>query len=234
MIAVMPACGPTGSETDTDAILDSDSDTDTDSDSDSDTDTDTDTDTDSDTDTAPPGDPPDNCGFPGDDGVWIEIDYSSASSVRSPGRAYSTTPGFGEPEWAFRGSHGWPELWDLRDNSSVVDDRIGRVASVSTGQLQLMFGIASITGYTSATVCVEGRSIATSSSVTVSLTNPGNGDCGGDVSLSNSWSVHAAGLTLPAGCIDPGNDFQALRIDPSGGSSHLGLTRLRLTLHGAP
>jgi hypothetical protein len=33
--------------------------------------------------------------------------------------------------------------------------------------------------------------------------------------------------------LTPGEDFHALRVEPTGGSSTLGLVRMRLTLHGA-
>jgi len=94
-----------------------------------------------------------------------------------------------------------------------------------------MFGLASLTSYESATVCIEGRSISVSSSVLVDLVNPDGGYCGAQVQLSNSWWADPVGAELPPNCIKPGDPFQALQIDPSGGSNHLGLQSARITLH---
>ena len=75
-------------------------------------------------------------------------------------------------------------------------------------------------------------SVSTSSSVTVSLTNPAAGTCGGTLTMAHDWTVHAEGLDMGT-CYSAGSDLQALRIDPSGGSGTIGLTGLRFTLHGA-
>ena len=60
--------------------------------------------------TAPPP-PGDACGYPLD-GVWFEIDYSSASTATSPAWTFSNTPGWTGADWAPNG-YSWPEVWDL-------------------------------------------------------------------------------------------------------------------------
>jgi hypothetical protein len=94
-----------------------------------------------------------------------------------------------------------------------------------------MLGLATLTSYEYATVCVEGRSVSTSSSVIFDVYNPLNG-CGTSAAMSHDWTVHAVGVELGS-CMLAAEGFQALRIEPTGGSGTLGLVRLRLTLHGA-
>ncbi|MBI4954360.1 MAG: hypothetical protein HY908_20215, partial [Myxococcales bacterium] len=88
-----------------------------------------------------------------------------------------------------------------------------------------------LVAYDSVTVRLEGRSRATSSPVWFDVYNPLNG-CGASASMSHDWTVHAVGVDI-GNCMLEGVDFQALRIEPSGGSSALGIVRLRLTLHDA-
>ena len=173
----------------------------------------------------------DACGFPADDGVWFEIDYSNAFTVTNPTWTYSATPGWGEAQWAAQGKS-WPEVWDVFNNAKVITDQIGKVALLDGGNkaVQVMFGIGGLT-YTSATVCVQGRSYSVGSSVTFTAQNQLN-QCGGTGMLSNSWQVHTAGVNIGT-CIVQNNEFQGLRVFPSGGSSALSLKKLRLTLHGA-
>lgn len=111
------------------------------------------------------------------------------------------------------------------------NDPIGPVADISSGKwIRIMLGLGDLISYEYATVCITGRSISVGSSVTVTLSNPAVG-CGGTTMLSNSWQVHAGGIMLPNTCFIAGNDFQALQIEPSGGSGELGLRSARLTLH---
>lgn len=175
---------------------------------------------------APATDP---CGFAGDDGVWLEIDYSSAFTPTNPAWKYSPTPGWGEPEWAPQGES-WPEVWAL-GSVEIEDDNIGTVALLNGGDsLQIMFGIAGLS-YDWASVCVQGRSYSVGSSVTFTVQNQLN-QCGDVGSMANDWSIHSTGVDLGT-CIIDNNEFQGLRIFPSGGSGALSLTRLRFTLHGA-
>lgn len=173
----------------------------------------------------------DACGFPLD-GPWIEIEYNQAGgTATSPSWSYSDTPGWGEPEWAASNAS-WPEVWDIFQNINVSNDPIGVVAVVgSSGRLQLMLGFEELVVYDYATVCVEGRSVSTSSSVQFDAYNPLTG-IGNSATMAHDWSVHATGLDLGA-AFEPGGGVQAVRIDTTGGSSSLGVKRMRLILHGA-
>ncbi|MCA9686295.1 MAG: DUF4215 domain-containing protein [Myxococcales bacterium] len=172
----------------------------------------------------------DPCGF-AEDGIWLDIEYKNAGSPYSPKWTYSATPGFGEAQWAPKGSD-WPEI-NLKGAVKMnYNDPFGTVCDIGSGQwLRIMMGLPTLQSYEKATVCLVGRSISVGSSVTVLLENPANGYCGAQVSLSNSWWADPMGAELPKNCLTPGNDFQALQITPMGGSSHLGLQRARLTFH---
>ncbi len=175
---------------------------------------------------------PDACGNSGD-GVWIEVDFSDAYSETSPDWAFSATPGFGAADWAY-GGESYPEVWDPYNGINMNDDPIGTLAEVPEGApIQLMIGLSGISSYSSATVCVEGRSVSTNAGVTFAAYNPGNGDCGVETSMSHDWTVHAVSLDLGNSCFVPGSAYQALRIEPTGGSGLIGITRFRLTLHDA-
>jgi hypothetical protein len=50
--------------------------------------------------------------------------------------------------------------------------------------------------------------------------------------MAHDWSVHAVAVDIGT-CLLPNNNFQAIRVDPSGGSSTIGVKRLRLTLQNA-
>jgi hypothetical protein len=173
----------------------------------------------------------DACGFPLD-GPWVEIEYSQAGvSPQSPGWTFSDTPGWGGAQWATEGES-WPELWDLFQNINVSSDPIGVVAVVGpSAELQLMIGLQDLVSYDSATVCVEGRSVSTSASVIFDAYNPLTG-CGESATMAHDWSMHAVGLDL-TGCFVEGGGVQAVRIEPTGGSSAIGIKRMRLILHGA-
>jgi hypothetical protein len=163
--------------------------------------------------------------------VWFEIDYTNAFTSTNPAWSYSPTPAWGEPEWAANGSS-WPEVWDLYNNISISNDPIGKLAVVgSSGVLQIMIGLQGLTSYTKAVVCVEGRSVSTSSSVIFDVYNPLN-NCGTSATMAHDWSVHAVAVDIGT-CLLPNNNFQAIRVDPSGGSSTIGVKRLRLTLQNA-
>lgn len=165
------------------------------------------------------------------DGPWFEIDYSSAFTATNPAWTYSMTPGWGEPEWAPAGSS-WPEVWDLYQNINISNDPIGKVAVIGpSGVLQIMLGLGGMNSYVSADVCVEGRSVATSSQVIFDVYNPLN-NCGYSATMAHDWTVHATSVNLGQ-CLIPNEDFQAIRIDPSGGSSTLGVMRVTVVLHGA-
>lgn len=173
----------------------------------------------------------DACGFPLD-GPWIQIEYNNAGgSPSSPSWSYSNTPGWGEAEWAASNAN-WPEVWDLYQNINVSNDPIGVVAIVgSSSQLQLMLGFEELIGYDYATVCVEGRSVSTSASVTFDAYNPLTG-IGNTGSMAHDWSMHATGLDLGQ-AFEPGGGVQAVRLDATGGSASLGVKRMRLIVHGA-
>jgi hypothetical protein len=163
--------------------------------------------------------------------VWFEIDYTGAQSPTNPDWTFSPTAGWGEPEWAPSGES-WPEVWDVYNNIAISDDPIGRVAVVgSSSTLQVMIGLGGLSSYTHATACVEGRSVSTSASVQFDVYNPLN-DCGASAGMAHDWQIHATGLDL-GDCFIEGNDFQAVRVETSGGSGVLGVMRLRFTLHGA-
>ncbi len=173
----------------------------------------------------------DACGFPLD-GPWIQIEYSQAGgSSTSPSWSTSDTPGWGEAQWAASNAS-WPEVWDLYQNIAVSNDPIGVLAVVgSSAQLQLMLGFEELIDYDDATVCVEGRSVSTSASVTFDAYNPLTG-IGNTGTMAHDWNMHATGIEL-GHCFEPGGGVQAVRLDATGGSAALGVRRMRLVLHGA-
>ncbi|MEM6996485.1 MAG: hypothetical protein AAF721_38630 [Myxococcota bacterium] len=173
----------------------------------------------------------DPCGFPLD-GPWLEIEYDQAGvPATSPSWTYSNTPGWGEAEWASQGES-WPEVWDVYQNIDVDNDPIGVVATVgSSGTWQLMLGLQDLVDYDSASVCVEGRSVSAVASVQFDVYNPLN-DCGGSAMMAHDWNMHAEGVDLGT-CFVAGGGVQAVRIEASGGSSALGIKRVRVVLHGA-
>jgi cysteine-rich repeat protein len=171
----------------------------------------------------------DACGQPGD-GVWFQIDYENAFSVSNPDITYSNTPGWGAGEWAPQGMTE-PDVVDLFNNISVEEDQIGTVAILGgSAAIRVYFGLAGLS-YDYATACVEGRSYSVGSSVTFLVSNPKN-DCGNTGMMANDWTVHATGVDV-GDCFIGGDDFQAVQIEPMGGSDALSLKRLRVTLHGA-
>jgi cysteine-rich repeat protein len=172
----------------------------------------------------------DACGFD-TDGVWFQIDYSNAFSVSNPTYTYSPTPGWGEAQWAPTGKD-WPYAVDLFNNAKVINDQIGTVALLDgTGKaVRVYFGIAGL-NYTYATVCVEGRSYSVGSQVQFFVMEAKT-KCGDYGMMANDWTVHATGVDLQD-CFIPGDEFQAVQVQPSGGSGSLSLKRLRVTLHGA-
>lgn len=162
--------------------------------------------------------------------VWIEIDYSNANTSRSPTFRYSSTPGWGEAQWAAVNAR-WPEAWDRFNNMQVVNDPIGRSLEIGGGsELQLMLGFEELISYSYATVRLEGRSRATSSPVTFDVYNPWNGCGAGAATFGQQWQVQAVELDL-AQCYEIGQGVQAVRVDPTSGT--IALVRLRLTLHDA-
>ena len=173
----------------------------------------------------------DACGYESGDGVWFQIDYSNANTVSNPSYTYSPTPGWGEAEWAPTGK-AWPYAVDLFNNASVANDQIGKVALLNgtNKAVRVYFGLAGL-DYDYATVCVEGRSYSVGSSVTffVMEAKSKNGDYG---MMANDWTVHATGVDMQHFFLS-NDEFQAVQVQPSGGSGALSLKRLRVTLHGA-
>ena len=172
----------------------------------------------------------DACGFDGD-GVWFQIDYSNASSVSNPSYSYSPTPGWGEAQWAPAGKD-WPYAVDLFNNASVKNDQIGKVALLdgTNKAVRVYFGLVGLS-YSYATVCVEGRSYSVGSSVQFKV-QEAKTKCENFGSMANDWSVHATGVDMDE-CFLSGDDFQAVQVQPTGGSGALSLKRLRVTLHNA-
>ncbi|CAN0582106.1 unnamed protein product, partial [Laminaria digitata] len=162
--------------------------------------------------------------------LWIEIRYAGAYSARSPRWSYSTSPGWNAIDWDFRGSRGsGAEVWDLRNNSQIVDDHVGR-AAVFQGELQLMLGLTRLISHSGVTVEMQGRSYACCSPVRFDVFNPATG-CGvSQVSMSQSWTPSMVSLDL-SGCFVNGSNLQAVRIDPTSGT--VALTRMRVTFHNA-
>ncbi len=173
----------------------------------------------------------DPCGYP-EDGIWLDINYKNSGSCWSPSWKFSATPGFGEKEWA-PNQDPWPEINAAGGPQMNYNDPYGTVCDIGSGNkwVRIMLGLDTLVSYESATVCIEGRSISVGSSVTVELANPDNGYCGAEVQLSNSWWADPVGAELPLNCLKPGDIFQALQIDPVGGSNRLGLRSARITLH---
>ncbi|MBI5533314.1 MAG: hypothetical protein HY898_11395 [Deltaproteobacteria bacterium] len=161
--------------------------------------------------------------------VWVEIDYSSAYSPESPAWEFSPTPGWGAAQWA-QPPKTWPEAWDRWNNMNVETDPIGKSLTIgSSSELQLMIGLEELVSYTSMSVRLEGRSKATSSSVSFDVYNPLN-NCGTTGSMSQDWTVHVVDLDLGS-CAIVGAAVQAVRVSPTNGT--LALVRMRVTLHGA-
>ncbi|MFO0725857.1 MAG: hypothetical protein U1E65_18885 [Myxococcota bacterium] len=166
---------------------------------------------------------------PGNNDIWVEIDYSSASSPRSPSWRFSNTPGWGAAQWAAVNASN-PEAWDRFNNMQVVNDPIGRSLEIGGGsELQLMIGLEELISYDAAYVHIEGRSRATSSSVDFDVFNPWNG-CGSAATFGQQWTVQPANLDLMQ-CYEIGQGVQAVRVSPTNGT--VALVRLRLTLTNA-
>jgi hypothetical protein len=163
--------------------------------------------------------------------VWVEIDYSNTSSSIIPDWSYSDTPGWAAADWAPAGETE-PEVWDVYNNIVITDDPIGRCAVLgSSACLQIMLGPSKLVSYSTTSVRIEGRSASSTTSVFFDVYNPLN-MCGTTGSLAHDWSVHLIELNLGSAIVS-GEDLQAIRIEPSGGSSSLALVRMRITLHDA-
>ncbi len=170
--------------------------------------------------------PPDMGSGTGD--LWIEIDYTSAFSPGSPAWRYSSSPGWTSSDWAFTGETRALAV-DRFNNMSVVNDPIGTVLEIgSSGELELRFGVSRLLGMTGATIEIEGRSRACCSRVRFDVINPGLG-CFGMAEMSQDWTPDIVQMDF-TGCIAAGNNFQAIRLDPTSGA--IALRRLRLTIHG--
>jgi hypothetical protein len=170
-----------------------------------------------------------DAGAPGMGDIWVQIDYSHASSPQSPDWSFSNTPGWGPAQWAMTGAT-YPEAWDRFNNMQVVADPIGQSLEIGSGsQLQLLIGLVSLMNYQSAIVHLEGRSRSTDAPVSFDITNPLN-QCGNSGMMSQDWTVHLVDVDL-AQCMLVGQGVQAVRVDPQDGT--IALVRLRLTLYGA-
>jgi hypothetical protein len=160
--------------------------------------------------------------------IWMEIDYSSAYTPRSPRWSYSATPGWGEAQWAMPGDS-WPEAWDRYNNMSVVDDQAGSALLIGTSsELQLMFGLEELRSYESMTVRLEGHAYG-SSMLRFDVLNPLNG-CGTSGTMSSGWDSEVVELDLGS-CAVVGAGVQAVRVDTTSGE--MALVRMRVTIHGA-
>ncbi|MBI2372875.1 MAG: hypothetical protein HYV07_02630 [Deltaproteobacteria bacterium] len=169
-----------------------------------------------------------DAGQPGTGDPWLEIDYSSANSPRSPSWSFSATPGWGPSEWAAENANG-PEAWDRWNNMQVVDDPVGRSLEIgSSSELQLMLGFEEMISIGGTFVSLEGRSRATSSSVRFAVYNPLTG-CGGEATMSNDWTADVVVVDL-TGCFltGPGAGVQAVRVEPLNGT--VALIRMRVSL----
>jgi hypothetical protein len=179
---------------------------------------------------APPEEPPVDTQPPTPVDIWVEIDYSSSYSAAGPAWTFSDTPGWGSADWAWTGT-GYPVARDTYNNITLEEDPIGRCAILGSGaSLDLLIGLKGLSTYSSATVRIEGRSASTSASVIIDVYNPLN-SIGTSASLGNDWTVHVLELDLGKAAVI-GED-QAIRVEPTGGSSSLALVRMRLTLHDA-
>lgn len=171
----------------------------------------------------------DPCGFP-EDGIWLEFDFTSAATVLEPAWRFSETPGWGEAEWAPTG-YGAPYICVPFDNVLLVDDLIGRLAVVREDmcELQVTIGLRGLLNYSSASVCIEGRSMAPGASSNMNVFNGLNG-CGLTTSIDPEPQVHAVGVNLTS-CYVAGNGYQGLTIEPSDDWDAIGIVRVRLTIH---
>jgi hypothetical protein len=161
--------------------------------------------------------------------IWLELDYSFATSPTSPDWTFSNTPGWGAAQWATQGNTS-PQAWDRFNNMMVSSDPIGTVLEIGpSSELQVMIGLIPLMSYTSATVYMEGRSVSTDSPVNFQVENPLN-SCGNLASMSQDWTLHPTNVDLQM-CMVVGGGVQAIRITPQDGT--VGLVRLQLTIHGA-
>ncbi len=163
--------------------------------------------------------------------LYLEINYQNAFTPASPAWTYSASPGWSPNDWDFTGGGNGAEAWDRFNNMSVVNDPIGgSVLEIGgSSELQLMFGLVPLQGYTTATVELEGRSRACCSGVSFDVYNPATG-CGASATMSQDWTADIVVLDL-TGCFTPGSALQAVRVDPTSGA--IALRRLRLTFTGA-
>jgi hypothetical protein len=162
--------------------------------------------------------------------IWVEIDYSAAYSAVAPAWAFSDTPGWVAADWAWTGETS-PEVWDVYNNITVEADPIGKCAILGSGAtLQVMIGLKKLVSYGSIVVHLEGRSASSSSSVSFDVYNPLN-STGTSGSFDQDWKVHSLDLDLGTAAVC--GEEQAIRIEPTGGSSSMALARMRITLHDA-
>jgi hypothetical protein len=94
-----------------------------------------------------------------------------------------------------------------------------------------MIGLKKLLSYSSVAVQIEGRSASTSSSVTFDVYNPAT-SIGTSGAIGNDWSVHLIELDLGAAMVS-GDELQAVRVEPTGGSGMLALVRMRVCVHDA-
>jgi len=173
----------------------------------------------------------DPCGFP-EDGIWLEVDFTTAATVFEPTWRYSETPGWGEAQWVPTG-YAAPFIHVPFDNVLMVDDVIGRMAygagQPDPGEFLVIFGLGGLLGYSSASVCIEGRSMTPGSPSNLNVFNGLNG-CGVTTSIDPDPQVHAVGVNL-TGCYVLGHGFQDVTLQPSEASDAMGIVRVRFTIH---
>jgi hypothetical protein len=163
--------------------------------------------------------------------IWLEVDYGGAYLSTAPAWSFSDTPGWAAAEWAPSGKS-CPEVWDVYNNIAVELDPIGRCAILgSSSELQIMIGLKKLLSYSSVAVRIEGRSASTSSSVTFDVYNPAT-SIGTSGVFGNDWTVHLIELDLGSAMVS-GDELQAVRVEPTGGSGTIALVRMRVCVHDA-
>ncbi|MCA9719431.1 MAG: DUF4215 domain-containing protein [Myxococcales bacterium] len=168
----------------------------------------------------------DDCGFPSDDGVWVEFSWTTQDQQPGdPEFSFSSTPGWGAPQWS-------PQAVDLFAGIVAGNDPIGWVLRVDNADtLRLRFKTTGLS-FDSATVCVKGRSSSAQFGVNFDLRNSQNGNCGGSGSFSADWIEQHDGIALPDNCVLQDSNLQTLDITVNGGVDQLlGLRSVRLALH---
>ena len=171
--------------------------------------------------------------------VFIELDYSNATSTTEPSFRYSDTPGFGPAQWAYEDPFGTgtstPDAWDRFNNMRILDDfRLDKVLEIGSGQqeLQLMLGLSSSVSYEQLVVEIDGDETANGGVASYDVFNPlvGCGAADDPTAITDGIGRHTKVLDLGT-CLIPGRQVQAIRVDVVRGT--LGLKRMKVTLRNA-